>query len=169
MLGPMTRSLQAAFVPLEGAIDALLELIDERGLVLLGEATHGTREFYALRAAITRRLLAERGFDALAVEADWPDAYRVNCFVRGADDDRSAGAALGDFRRFPAWMWRNVEVRDLVGWLRAFAGPVGFYGLDLYSLHASVQAVLRYLDRVDPPAAQQARARYGCFEHVGGG
>jgi erythromycin esterase-like protein len=155
-----------------GAVDAVLDVVGERRLVLLGEASHGTHEFYALRAGITRRLIEQRGLDAVAVEADWPDAYRVNCFVAGAGDDRSAGAALGDFRRFPGWMWRNLDVRDFVGWLRDHnerAGErVGFYGLDLYSLHASIEAVLRYLDEVDPPAARRARLRYACFEHVDG-
>jgi len=156
-----------------GAVDAVFDLLGDRRLVLLGESSHGTQEFYALRAAITRRLVEERGFDAVAVEADWPDAYRVNCFVAGAGEDRSAGAALGDFRRFPSWMWRNTDVREFVSWLRAHnerAGErVGFYGLDLYSLHSSIEAVLRYLDAVDPSAARRARARYGCFEHVDGG
>jgi erythromycin esterase-like protein len=97
-----------------GAVDAVLDLVGDRRLVLLGEASHGTHEFYALRAAITRRLVEERGFDAVAVEADWPYAYRVNCFVAGAGEDRSAGAALRDFRRFPSWMWRNTDMRDFV-------------------------------------------------------
>jgi erythromycin esterase-like protein len=139
---------------------------------LLGEATHGTHEFYALRTELTRRLVSEHGFRAVAVEADWPDAYRVNCFVRGAGDDPDPEAALRDFRRFPAWMWRNEDVVELVGWLREFndALPpgepkVGFYGLDLYSLHASIAAVVAYLDAVDAEAARRARERYACLEH----
>ena len=155
--------------------DDLLDLAGDARLVLIGEATHGTHEFYAERAAITRRLIEERGFAAVAAEADWPDAYRVNCFVRGAGDDADASAALGDFRRFPRWLWRNTVTRDFVAWLREHndARPrerrVGFYGIDLYSLHASIAAVLEFLDRVDPDAAGRARERYACFEHVGRG
>jgi erythromycin esterase-like protein len=140
-------------------------------LALLGEATHGTHEFYAERAALTRRLVREHGFNAVVVEADWPDAWRVNRYVRGLSDDRDADAALSGFERFPTWMWRNTVVRDLVEWLREHnqARPpsqqVGFYGMDLYSLFTSIKAVLDYLDRVDPEAAQRARSRYTCFDH----
>jgi Erythromycin esterase homolog len=143
-------------------------------VVLLGEASHGTHEFYRERARITRRLIEEKGFVAVAVEADWPDAYRVNRYVRGAPEDADAEEALRGFRRFPTWMWRNAEVLDFVGWLRAHndrqgaGGAVGFYGLDLYSLYASVAEVIAYLERVDPPAAERARERYACFEHFGG-
>jgi erythromycin esterase-like protein len=143
--------------------------------VLIGEASHGTHEFYRIRAEITKRLVRELGFTAVAVEADWPDAYRVNRFVRGESTDADATDALGGFRRFPQWMWRNADVLDFIGWLRDFndgqpnvARKVGFYGLDLYSMHASMAAVLEYLDRVDPAAAARARDRYACFEEVGG-
>ncbi len=159
----------------ERAEDQVLDLVDDARLVLLGEATHGTHEFYAERAAITRRLIAERGFAAVAVEADWPDAHRVNCFVRGVGEDADADAALGDFRRFPRWMWRNTVVRDFAGWLHEHnaARPpeqrAGFYGLDLYSLHASMDAVLRFLARTDPEAARRARERYACLDHAGSG
>ena len=153
--------------------DALLEQLGQARIVLLGEATHGTHEFYRQRALITRRLIAEHGFRAVAVEADWPDAYRINRYVRGAGADRDAVESLTDFRRFPAWMWRNADVLDFVGWLRSYneARPAGahagFYGLDLYSLHASARAVLTYLDKVDPPAADKARRRYACFDQFG--
>jgi erythromycin esterase-like protein len=110
----------------------------------------------------------------VAVEADWPDAYRVNRYVRGVSDDTESVEALANFTRFPTWMWRNADVRDFVDWLRAYndahasgATPVGFYGLDLYSLHASITAVLGYLEKVDPEAARRARYRYGCLEHFG--
>ncbi|HEV3469136.1 MAG TPA: erythromycin esterase family protein [Pyrinomonadaceae bacterium] len=154
-----------------GDYDALLELVGDARFVLLGEASHGTEEFYRARAEITERLVGERGFTAVAVEADWPDAYRVNRYVRGTGGD--ADAALGGFRRFPTWMWRNRAVLDFVERLRAHnlsAGPgraAGFYGIDLYSLHTSIEAVLGYLDRVDPEAARRARARYACFDHFG--
>jgi erythromycin esterase-like protein len=154
--------------------DSLLDLIGDRRYVLLGEASHGTHDFYRERARITRRLIDERGFTAVAVEADWPDAYRVNRYVMGLSDDADANAALSDFRRFPAWMWRNRDVLAFVEWLRTrndahtnAATKARFYGLDLYSLRASVEAVVAYLDRVDPDEAKRARERYSCFDHVG--
>jgi erythromycin esterase-like protein/adenine/guanine phosphoribosyltransferase-like PRPP-binding protein len=153
--------------------DALLDGIGDARLVLLGEATHGTHEFYRERAYITRRLIVEKGFAGIAVEADWPDAYRINRYVRAAGPDEDAIQALADFGRFPTWMWRNADVLDFLGWLRTHndAQPsdrrAGFYGLDLYSLRASMQAVLEYLDKVDPDAAGRARRRYGCFDQFG--
>jgi erythromycin esterase-like protein len=143
----------------------LEELVGDARLVLLGEASHGTHEFYALRAALTRRLVERGGVRAIAVEADWPAAARVNRYVQGADDDRDAEAALGDFERFPRWMWRNTVIVELVEWLRARGAGAAFYGLDLYSLRESIGAVIEYLDTVDPDAAARARARYGCFDH----
>lgn len=153
--------------------DGLLDLVGDSQIVLLGEASHGTHEFYRERARITRRLIEERGFGAVAVEADWPDAYRVNRHVRGAREDRDAEEALGGFRRFPTWMWRNADVLDFVGWLRAHNdrhpdARAGFYGLDLYSLYASVAEVIAYLEAVDPSAAERARLRYACFEPFAG-
>ena len=154
--------------------DPLLALIGDAHYVLIGEASHGTHEFYRIRAEITKRLIREKGFIGVAVEADWPDAYRVNRFVRGASDDGDAEAALAGFKRFPQWMWRNADVLDFVGWLRAYNDgraasepKVGFYGLDLYSMHASMAAVLEYLDKVDPDGARRARHRYACFDHFG--
>ena len=163
-------------IPLKGdpaQYDALLKGIGDARVVLLGEASHGTHEFYRERAFITRRLITEKGFSAVAVEADWPDAYRINRFVRGTSTDEEAVQALGSFGRFPTWMWRNADVLDFIGWLRTHndAQPLdkraGFYGLDLYSLRASMQAVLAYLDKVDPEAARRARRRYGCFDQFG--
>ena len=154
--------------------DALLALIGDAHHVLLGEATHGTHEFYAERAAITRRLIEERGFDAVAIEGDWPDTYRLNRFVRGAGDDRAAAGALAGYQRFPTWMWRNTDVVAFVDWLRAFnlqrsEDPrAGIYGLDLYSLRGSMVAVMDYLSRSDPAAAERARQRYACFDHFDG-
>ena len=154
--------------------DALLAFIGDARLVLLGEASHGTHEFYRERVRITKRLILEKGFAAVAVEADWPDAYRVNRYVQGQSTDVDSVEALSGFRRFPAWMWRNADVLDFVGWLRAHnedltAGKrkTGFYGLDLYSLHTSIEAVLAYLDKVDPEGARRARHRYACFENFG--
>ncbi len=160
-----------AGVPPRGVLE---ELIGDARIVLIGESSHGTHEFYQARAEITKWLIAEKGFCAVAAEADWPDAYRANRYVRGFGDDTSADAALRGFERFPAWMWRNVVVRDFVDWLHAFnrgrrslgEHQAGFYGLDLYSLHRSIQEVLSYLDRVDPVAAARARTRYACFDHA---
>src|SRR5256886_12644863 len=174
----LTSSIvQEAAQPIKGGAtdyDPLLKLIGTARFCLLGEATHGTHEFYRERADITKRLITEKGFTAVAVEADWPDAFRVNRYVRGLSDDKDANAALGGFRRFPTWMWRNTVVLDFVEWLRAYndalpahATKVSFYGLDLYSLYTSIEAVLGYLDRVDPEAAKRARYRYACFEHFG--
>lgn len=154
--------------------DALVDMIGDARLVLLGEASHGTHEFYRERAQITKRLIQEKNFHAVAVEADFPDAYRVNRYVRGESEDATAVDALADFQRFPQWMWRNADVVDFVGWLRAHNDliprpewRVGFYGLDLYSLYGSIQAVLGYLDKTDVQAAQRARSRYACLEHFG--
>lgn len=158
--------------------DVLDDLIGDARVVMIGESSHGTHEFYAARAEITRWLIESKGFNAVAVEADWPDAYRVNRYVRGLvpisdGDDESPEQALRGFERFPAWMWRNTVVRDFVGWLRRHNGrcatdggrQTGFYGLDLYSLHRSIEEVIRYLDTVDPQAAARARSRYACFDH----
>lgn len=157
-------------------VEALDELIGDARLVLIGESSHGTHEFYAARAAITKWLIEEKGFCAVAAEADWPDAYRVNRYVRGIGHDTTADRALSGFERFPAWMWRNVVVRDFVDWLRRHnqqrrldnQRQTGFYGLDLYSLHRSMQEVIAYLENVDPTAAARARARYACFDHTSG-
>jgi erythromycin esterase-like protein len=157
-----------------GDYHPLLARIGGARFVLIGEASHGTHEFYSERAAITRRLIVEKGFNAVAVEADWPGAYRVNRYVRGAGDAHAAVDALSGFQRFPAWMWRNYDVVDFIAWLRSHndalprdAAKTGFYGLDLYSLYASIEAVIRYLDKVDPEAGRRARYRYSCFEHFG--
>ena len=154
--------------------DRLMDLVGDARYVLIGEASHGTHEFYRERAEITKRLIKEKNFTAVAAEADWPDAYRVNRYVQRLSDDVNAIEALSDFKRFPTWMWRNTVMVEFVEWLRAYndtlspgATKIGFYGLDLYSLHASMEAVLRYLEKVDPERAKQARDRYGCFDQFG--
>src|SRR5213592_3221506 len=114
----MTRHIQAGSHPSGGHDGRTVALMREARLVLLGEASHGTHEFYRARALITRRLIETKGFSAVAVEADWPDAYRVNRYVLGRTGDEHAVEALGDFQRFPAWMWRNTDVVDFIGWLR---------------------------------------------------
>jgi erythromycin esterase-like protein len=173
----MTASdLRAAAHVIRGAeadYQPLLDKVGDAQFVLLGEASHGTHDFYHARAEITKRLIIEKGFTTVAVEADWPDAYRVNRYVRGEGDDRDADAALRGFERFPTWMWRNTVVLDFVEWLRDEnasrneAGKTGFFGLDLYSLFSSMRTVVDYLEKVDPDAARRARYRYSCFEHFG--
>lgn len=168
------EAIDAIARPIRGdaQIDEIAGLIGDKRIVLLGEASHGTHEFYDLRAALTRRLVAEHGFAAVAVEGDWPDALRADRYVRGLGDDEDAQSALGAFERFPRWMWRNEDVASLIDWLRLHnlerqaSDRVGFYGLDIYSLHASMRAVVAYLDDNDLDAAARARARYACFDHV---
>ena len=147
-------------------LDRLLARIGDARIVLLGEASHGTSEFYRMRERITRELILKRGFRFVAIEGDWPDAARVDHYVRHMEYPPSEWTA---FARFPVWMWRNDEVRAFVDWLRAHNAPleapsrVAFHGLDLYSLYNSIRAVLKYLDRVDPATARVARERYGCL------
>lgn len=171
--------LRAAAVEAPGGVPPeaeLADLIGDARFVLIGESSHGTHEFYAARAAITSWLISELGFSGVAAEADWPDAYRVDRYVRGHHDDNSPTAALSGFERFPAWMWRNTVVREFVEWLRlhndgqrrAGAPCAGFYGLDLYSLHRSMGRVISYLEQVDPAAAQRAARRYACFDRTSG-
>jgi erythromycin esterase-like protein len=148
-------------------VEDLTELVADHDLVLLGEATHGTREFYELRAEVTRRLVRDHGFRGVAWEADWPPAARLSRWIRGEDGGAGPVGALGGFaERFPTWMWRNETIRDLAETLRNT--PVGVYGLDLYSLRTSMAEVVAHLERIDPDAAARARARYACFDHLGG-
>jgi erythromycin esterase-like protein len=149
------------------AFAAMFDRFADARVILLGEASHGTSEFYRARAAISRRLIERHGFNIVAVEADWPDAASIDRYVRhrpGREGEERA------FERFPTWMWRNAEVDDFVRWIRQFnAGRAyeqmaGFYGLDLYNLSASMRAVIDFLDRQDPDAAKIARQRYGCLE-----
>jgi erythromycin esterase-like protein len=153
--------------------DGLLDWIGDARFVLLGEASHGTHEFYRERAIITRRLIERKGFNAVAAEADWPDAWRIGEYVRGRGPRENSEQCLEGFRRFPNWMWRNIDVLEFVEWLRGYNDRqpperrTGFYGLDLYSLHSSIHAVVRYLERVDAKAARRARYRYACFEDFG--
>lgn len=156
-----------SFTDVEAAdIDPLIDRIGDRRVVLIGEASHGTSEFYRMRARITQRLIEEKGFNIVAVEADWPDAARIDNYVRHRDVPASDWEA---FARFPTWMWRNEEVREFVDWLRehnkakSYDFRAGFYGLDLYSLHSSARAVIEYLEDVDADLAMIARSRYGCL------
>lgn len=155
------------FTAIESAnVGPLLDRIGDARVVLIGEASHGTSEFYRMRARITRELVEHKGFSFVAIEGDWPDAARVDHYVRHAEYPPSEWTA---FARFPVWMWRNVETREFVDWLRVHnaglepARRTAFHGLDLYSLHSSIRAVLDYLDEVDPDTARVARHRYGCL------
>lgn len=174
-----TQALQAVHdlaVPLadDDRHEALLQMIGDARFVLLGEASHGTHEFYRERARITQRLVAERGFHAVAIGGDWPDTFRVNRHVRGLGGDAGAAAALAGFERFPRWMWRNHVMRSFVTWLKEWNGArpaearVGVYGLDLYSLNRSIGAVLAHLDTEDREAAIFVRERYACLDQFGG-
>lgn len=154
--------------------DGLLDMIGDSSVVLLGESSHGTHEFYRLRAEITKRLILEKGFIAVAAEADWPDAYRVNRFIRGESEDIDTVDALAGFERFPSWMWRNADMLDFIGWLKdhnenvySSDHQVGFYGLDLYSIHKSMSEVIAYLEKRDPAEAAKARVLYGCIDRFG--
>ncbi len=158
--------------------DHLIEAIGDASIVLIGEASHGTQEFYSERARITTRLIQECGFNAVAIEGDWPDAHRVDRYVRGMDESqggaKSARDALRGFQRFPSWMWANHVVANWLDWLqyhnssvRDPAKKVGFFGLDLYSMSSSMNSVVSYLQQRDPRAAAAARHRYACFDQVG--
>lgn len=174
----LITAIEKHAMPLGGAMsdyDPVIHAAQNKAFVMIGEASHGTKEFYRARAEMTERLIQESGFDAVAVEADWPDAYRVNRFV-SLSSDEPAGKALSDFERFPTWMWRNKEVFQFIEWLQAYNfefrkedteghAPAGFYGLDLYSMSTSIHAVIAYLDKIDPIAARRARIRYGCLDH----
>ena len=168
--GTLTKAIAAScekFEAIDSAeLEPLLRRISDARVVLLGEATHGSSEFYRMRERISRELIERKAFSFIAIEGDWPDAARIDHYVRHAETPPSEWTA---FARFPTWMWRNQEVRDFVDWLRARnadveAGKrVAFHGLDLYSLFNSIRSVLNYLDDVDPQTARVARQRYGCL------
>lgn len=148
----------------------LLEIGDAR-IVLLGEATHGTREFYQARSELSKVLIHEKGFQAIAIEGDWPRAHTVHNFIMGNDKVLNAKQSLSNFAHFPAWMWRNHTVLSFIEWLQKYnanrmESKIGFYGLDLYSLDLSIKAVIDYLLKVDPAAAKTAIQRYACFDNT---
>jgi erythromycin esterase-like protein len=164
--------IRSVAVPLHGVpsdYDALLASIGDAQIVLLGEASHGTHEFYDMRAEITKRLITEKGFHAITIEGDWPDAYQVNRYIH-QQKYTNAKEALSSFDRFPTWMWRNIPTMHFVEWLRDYNKQhsdtkVSFYGLDLYSLYRSIDEVITCLEKIDPEAASQAHYYYSCFEH----
>lgn len=174
MPGPATEGdaqlVRAAAIPITGAAtdyDALARMVGDASFVFLGEATHGTHEFYRERSRITERLVRDHGFSGVVVEGDWPDAMRVNRFIHGQGAATPEAALAGFAEGFPQWMWANTDVRGMMGWMRAHnARPgrdVSFYGMDVYSLFESADSVLAHLRRTDPAAAAGAEAEYGCF------
>jgi len=171
------RIWNAAF-PLLGDpddLDPLLARVHSAPVVMIGSSSHGTHEFQRIRSELTKRLIVEKGFSAVAVEADWPKAWRVNQFVRSRGPDADAREALSAFGRFPQWLWQNTDVLEFVEWLRDYNAspghdchPVGFYGLDLYCLRESMFAMHDYLDMYNPDAAARARVRNACFDRCNG-
>jgi len=166
------RLLSKTARPLQGAhsFDPLMERIGNARVVMLGEASHGTHEFYTMRNAITRRLIKEKGFNFIAVEGDWPDCYRINRFIKHYEDHPDSLRVLTQFHRWPTWMWANWEIVALAESLHlhnagvAAGKRVGFYGLDVYSLWESMQSVIGYLEEKDPAALEAAKDAYACFE-----
>lgn len=164
--------------------DEIINQAKNKRFVLIGESSHGTEEFYHIRAEITKILITKFGFNAVAIEADWPDAFKINNYVKNNDKIKNADEALNDFKRFPIWMWRNKEISNFIEWLHDYnlkldkksqshstpisnskAIPkVGFYGFDLYSLNSSIEMVIKYLNKIDPKAAAAVKYRYDCFE-----
>jgi erythromycin esterase-like protein len=172
----LIKIIQEEAIPLLDSRDkyaSLIEKIGDARFVLMGEASHGTQEFYQTRIELTKQLIRDKGFMAVMIEGDWPDAYQVHRYIQGQGEVSQAEQSLDAFRRFPTWMWRNTTLPPFLKWLREHndqitspQNKVGFYGLDLYSLNRSMQAVIQYLQRVDPKAAEHAIARYACFDHL---
>lgn len=164
--------LSKATRPLEGrhSLNALMDRIGNARIVMLGEASHGTHEFYTIRNTITRRLIKEKGFNFIAVEGDWPDCYRINRFIKNYEADKDPLRVLTQFDRWPTWMWANWEISALAEWLKNHNENlqpherVGFYGLDVYSLWDSLHEVRQYLTRVDPSLLPEAEKAFRCFE-----
>lgn len=156
----------------EDKYSALLDKIGDAQYVLMGEATHGTSEFYNARIEISKQLIIKKDFSAIAIEGDWPDTYLIHRYLQGAGEKNNWEIALEEFKRFPIWMWRNTTLPPFLKWLRNYNDylppelKIGFYGLDLYSLYSSMQAVIDYLSKIDPDSANRARSRYTCFEDV---
>ena len=171
----LAQSVQRQALPLRDArdLDPLLERIGDARFVLLGEASHGTSEYYTWRAELSKRLIREKGFSFIGVEGDWPDCYQVNRYVKSyPDSGPGAREVLHAFERWPTWMWANREIVELIEWIRRYneqrrlpdERKIGFYGLDVYSLWDSMRAVIEYLDRIDPQLALGAKRAYRCFE-----
>lgn len=174
-LNKLIEGLNGKIVPLksqEENYDSVIKQIGNARIVMLGEASHGTHEFYQARIKISERLIKEQGFMAIAIEGDWPDAHCVHRYLQGEGDAGQSEQSLSSFQRFPTWMWCNTTLPPFLHWLRQYndhlpaAQKIGFYGLDLYSLNSSMHAVINFLMKIDPEAAQRAKQRYACFDHL---
>lgn len=171
------KELGALFIPLDEMenLDRMVDAIGDADIVLLGESSHGTADFYRYRAELSKKLISSKGFNIIGVEGDWPAAYRLNRYIKGAPGaDSSAADALGDFTRWPTWMWANTEIRDFAEWLKEYneaeisgsseRSKIGFYGIDMYSLWESMEAIIGYLEKTKSPQLEQARRTYACFD-----
>ncbi|MFZ3579459.1 erythromycin esterase family protein [Virgibacillus sp. DJP39] len=172
MENDMFKAIQTHSMPFD-ITDDLAPLIDQIGdsrIVLLGESSHGTSEYYTIRAALSKRLIEEKGFTAIAVEGDWPACQQVNSYVKSYSDKASELDVLKAFKRWPTWMWANEDVADLIGWLRSYnenqSDKVGFYGIDVYSLYESMDEIMNYLKKTEPQGAdlKLAEKAFACFE-----
>ena len=172
----LSGELEGSGYPLETAddLDPLLDYIGDARFVLLGEASHGTSEYYTWRARLSRRLIEEKGFSFIAVEGDWPDCYAINRYIKGYQEaGENVEEILRNFKRWPTWMWANWEVAALAEWLRRHndeqpeGRKAGFYGLDVYSLWESMESLMGYLEENEPEALDAARRAYLCFEPYG--
>ena len=172
----LTAAISQSAYPLKSKADLkpLFDRIGDARIVMLGEASHGTHEYYTWRTHISKYLIEQKGFDFIAVEGDWPDCYRLNRFIKGYDiENKSAFKLLQTFNRWPTWMWANTEIVRLAAWLKAHnaktadGNRAGFYGLDVYSLFESIDEILRRLGKIDPALARTVRARYECFDRFG--
>lgn len=162
--------------PLENSedLDPLIDYIGDAKYVLLGEASHGTHEYYVWRAKITQRLIQEKGFSFVGVEGDWPDCYRLNRFAKGyLNSEKDVYDVLDKFNRWPTWMWANWEIAAFIDWLKVFNENlpadkrIGFYGLDVYSFRESMNSIIQYLEKNDPEALKVAKKAMECFEPYG--
>ncbi len=171
------KELGALFIPLDEMenLDRMVDAIGDADIVLLGESSHGTADFYRYRAELSKKLISSKGFNIIGVEGDWPAAYRLNQYIKGAPGANSSAAdELGDFTRWPTWMWANTEIRDFAEWLKEYTAAeisgssdrskVGFYGIDMYSLWESMEAIIGYLEKTKSPQLEQARRTYACFD-----
>lgn len=155
-------------------LDPLMDYIGDAKYVLLGEASHGTHEYYTWRAKITQRLIQEKGFAFIGVEGDWPDCYRLNRYAKGySDSGKDIYEVLNEFNRWPTWMWANWEIAAFIDWLKSYNREipdkmkVGFYGLDVYSFRDSMQSIIAYLEKNDPETLKLAKKVMECFEPYG--
>ena len=171
-MSEMLESIKKFAKPFETIhdLEPLIHAIGDAKYVLLGEASHGTSEFYTIRAELTKRLIKEKGFSVIAVEGDWPSCQSINRYIKNIGSPNSVNEVLENFNRWPTWMWANEEISELVEWLKNFnqktkrKNKVGFYGLDVYSLWESMDEIIKYLERTGNSGLKQARNAFSCFE-----